>query len=75
MTVRVLYHQELEGWWADSPEIESWTVVGESFQGARQLVEEGVSFALASAADDRGEGFDESRFANLTIEHYISAPA
>jgi predicted RNase H-like HicB family nuclease len=75
VTVRVLYHQEPEGWWAESPEIEGWTVAGESYEEVRGLAEEGVPFALASAAEDRGEGFDESRFAAVTVEHYVPAPA
>ena len=75
MTVRVLYHQDPEGWWAESPEIDGWTVAGESYDEVRQLVEDGVSFALASAVEDRGESFDEARFADLTLEHYVPAPA
>lgn len=75
MTVRVLYHDEAEGWWAESPDIEGWTVASESFEQARQLVEDGVSFALASAAEDLGESFDEARFAAVKVEHYVRAPA
>lgn len=75
MTVRVLYHDEPEGWWAESPDIEGWTVAAETFEPVRQLAEDGVSFALASAAEDRGEGFDESRYAAVKVEHYVPAPA
>jgi predicted RNase H-like HicB family nuclease len=75
VTVRVLYHDEPEGWWAESPDIEGWTVAGESFEQVRQLVEDGVSFALASAAEDRGESFDEACFADTKVEHYVPAPA
>jgi predicted RNase H-like HicB family nuclease len=75
VTVRVLYHQEPEGWWAESPDIEGWTVAGETYEEVRQLAEDGVSFALAGAAEDRGEGFDEGPFASVAIEHYVPAPA
>jgi predicted RNase H-like HicB family nuclease len=75
VTVRVLYHQDPQGWWAESPEIEGWTVAGESYEEVRQLVEDGVSFALASAAEERGDGFDESCFASVSVEHYVPAPA
>ena len=74
MTVRVLYHQEPQGWWAESPEIDGWSVAGETYEEVRQLVEDGVSFALASAAEDGGEAFDEERFASVTVEHYVPAP-
>ena len=73
MTVRVLYHREPDGWWAESPEIEGWTVAGDSYEEVRQLVDDGVTFALASAAEDRGEGFDETRFADVAVEHSFRA--
>lgn len=75
MTVRVLYHEEPEGWWAESPEIPSWTVAGESYDEVRELVVDGVSFALASEAEERGETFDETRFAEVVLEHFVPAPA
>lgn len=75
MTVRVLYHQEPDGWWAESPDIDGWTVVGESYAAVRRLAEDGVPFALASAAEDRGEPFDEAQFATVSVEHYVPAPA
>ena len=75
VTVRVLYHQEPEGWWAESPDIDGWTIAGETFEQLRALVEDGVPFALASAAEDRGEDFDESSFAGVTVEHYVPAQA
>jgi predicted RNase H-like HicB family nuclease len=75
VTVRVLYHQEPEGWWAESPDIDGWSVAGETYEDVRQLAEDGVSFALASAAEDRGESFDEGQFASVSIEHYVPASA
>lgn len=54
MTIRILYHQEPQGWWAESPDIGGWSVAGETYDAIRQLAEDGVSFALASATEDRG---------------------
>jgi predicted RNase H-like HicB family nuclease len=75
VTVRVLYHREPEGWWAESPDIEGWTVAGATYDQVRELVADGVTFALASAAEERGEKFEETRFDELTVEHYVPAPA
>lgn len=43
-TARVIYHQEPEGWWAESPEVPGWSAAGESFDELRGLAEEGVRF-------------------------------
>lgn len=75
MTVRVLYHREPEGWWAESPDIDGWTVAGETYDDVRALVNDGIAFALASVAEDAGEPFDESRYADVQVEHFIPAPA
>ncbi len=75
MTIRVLYHQDGPGWWAESPDVKGWTVAGETYEEVRRLVAHGISFALASAAEDRGEKFDESQFADVVLEHYVPAPA
>jgi len=44
--VRVIYHHEADGWWADSPEISGWTATAASVDELRSLAEEGVRFAL-----------------------------
>ena len=75
MTVRILYHQEPNGWWAESPDLDGWSVAGETYEDVRRLAEDGVSFALAAAAEDRGEAFDEERFSSVSVEHYVPAPA
>ena len=75
VTVRVLYHREPDGWWAESPDIDAWTVAGDSYEEVRGLVDDGITFALACAADERGERFDEERFAAVAVEHYVPAPA
>ena len=48
MTIRILYHQEPQGWWAESPDIDGWSVAGETYDEVRRLAEDGVSFALAA---------------------------
>jgi predicted RNase H-like HicB family nuclease len=45
-TVRVIYHREPEGWWAESPDVEGWYAAGDSYAEVRQLAIEGVAFAL-----------------------------
>jgi predicted RNase H-like HicB family nuclease len=75
VTVRVLYHHEPDGWWAESPDVDGWTVAGETYEEVRGLVNDGITFALAAAAEDRGEPFDETRFAGAAVEHFVPAPA
>jgi predicted RNase H-like HicB family nuclease len=41
VTVRVLYHREPDGWWAESPDIDGWTVAGETCDEVRALVDDG----------------------------------
>jgi predicted RNase H-like HicB family nuclease len=73
--IRILYHHESQGWWAESPDVDGWSVAGETYEEVRRLVEDGVTFALASAAEERGEAFDEDQFAGTELEHYVPAPA
>jgi predicted RNase H-like HicB family nuclease len=44
--IRVIYHREPEGWWAESPDVKGWTAVGESYAQVLKLTEEGIPFAL-----------------------------
>ncbi len=30
-TVRVIYHHEAAGWWAESPDVEGWSAAGDSY--------------------------------------------
>jgi predicted RNase H-like HicB family nuclease len=55
--IRVIHHQEPQGWWAESPDIPEWSAAGESFVEVRRLAEEGVRFALG----DR----------DLFVEHFV----
>lgn len=58
-TVRVIYHHEPDGWWAESPDVEGWSAAGETYDEVHGLAEEGVRFAL--------EGDD------VRVEHYVPA--
>jgi predicted RNase H-like HicB family nuclease len=44
--VRVIYHHEKDGWWAESPDVEGWSAAGESSAEVAKLAEEGIPFAL-----------------------------
>lgn len=46
--VPVLYHQESSGWWADSPQVPGWSATASTLDELRQLIEDGVRFALES---------------------------
>jgi predicted RNase H-like HicB family nuclease len=41
---RVIYHEEAQGWWAESPEVPGWSAAGGSFDEVRALAEEGLPF-------------------------------
>jgi predicted RNase H-like HicB family nuclease len=57
-TVRVIYHHEVEGWWAESPDVEGWSAAGDDFPKVRSLAVEGIPFALGRDAE---------------LEHYVPA--
>ena len=59
----------------ESPDLDGWSVAGETYEEARRLAEDGVGFALASEAEERGAGYDEELFAAVSVEHYLPAPA
>lgn len=59
MIVRVLYHEEPEGWWAESPDLDRWTAAGDTFEEVRLLAEEGARFVLE---DD-----------SVKVEHFVPA--
>jgi predicted RNase H-like HicB family nuclease len=56
-TIRVIYHHEDDGWWAESPDVERWTAAGGSFEEVARLAEEGVRFALERE--------------NVELEHFV----
>jgi predicted RNase H-like HicB family nuclease len=45
-TVRVIYHHEADGWWAESPDVAGWSAAGDSYAEVVKLAEEGIPFAL-----------------------------
>lgn len=44
--VRVIYHCEPDGWWAESPDVQGWSAAGETYDEVLELAEEGIPFAL-----------------------------
>jgi predicted RNase H-like HicB family nuclease len=50
-TIRVIYHHESDGWWAESPDVEGWSAAGDSFPAVRELAIEGIPFALDADAE------------------------
>ena len=57
-TVRVIYHHEADGWWAESPDVEGWSAAGASYSEVVKLAEEGIPLALEQA---------------VTLEHFVPA--
>jgi predicted RNase H-like HicB family nuclease len=57
-TVRIIYHHEDDGWWAESPDVEGWSAAGESYPEVQRLAVEGIPFALGHEAE---------------LEHYVPA--
>ena len=58
-TIRVIYHHEDDGWWAESPDVERWTAAGDTYTEVAKLAEEGVRFALERE--------------DVELEHYVPA--
>jgi predicted RNase H-like HicB family nuclease len=48
--VRVIYHHESDGWWAESPDVDGWSAAGASYAEVVKQAEEGIPFALAHEA-------------------------
>jgi predicted RNase H-like HicB family nuclease len=50
-TVRIIYHHEDDGWWAESPDVKGWFAAGETYAEVVKLAEEGIPFALGHGAE------------------------
>lgn len=57
--VRVIYHHEAHGWWAESPDVDGWYAAADTYAEAVKFAEDGVRFAL-----DHDE---------VELEHYVPA--
>jgi Uncharacterised protein family (UPF0150). len=57
-TVRVIYHHEADGWWAESPDVEGWSAAGDTYAEVVKLAQEGIPFALGR---------------NVALEHFVPA--
>jgi predicted RNase H-like HicB family nuclease len=49
--VRVIYHHEADGWWAESSDVEGWSAAGDSYAEVVKLAEESIPLALEHPAD------------------------
>lgn len=56
--IRVIYHHEDGGWWAESPDVERWYAAGDTYAEVVALAQEGIPFALGHDAE---------------LEHYVPA--
>jgi predicted RNase H-like HicB family nuclease len=54
--VTIRYHQETEGWWAESEAIPGWTAVGTTFAKARAQALSAVREFLGGSQDIREDG-------------------
>ncbi len=70
--LRVIYHHEPEGWWADSPDVAGYTAAAPTYEEVRVLVEEGLLWAAQEDARDSGSAVPS---AETPLEHYVPAPA
>lgn len=43
LAVRVLFHEEAEGWWAESADVAGWTAVGATLDQLRSVVGESLA--------------------------------
>lgn len=59
--IRVIYHHEPEGWWAESPDVKGWIAAGDSYPEVLKLAKEGIPFALEC---------DESA---VELKHFVPA--
>ena len=57
-TVRVIYHHEADGWWAESPDVEGWSAAGDTYAEVAKLAGEGIPLALEQ---------------NVKLEHFVPA--
>lgn len=53
--VTVVIHQEPEGWWAESPDLDGWSAAAESLDALREQIRGGLEFFL----DDTVETVEE----------------
>lgn len=70
--LRVIYHHEPEGWWADSPDVTGYTAAAPTYEEVRALVEEGLLWAAQEHARDAGSAVPP---VGTPLEHYVPAPA
>lgn len=72
-SVRVVYHNETDTWWAESPDVPGFSAAAESLDDLRELVRTGLTFHLG----DQIEIFEETARAGLvaTVSYVGVSPA
>lgn len=69
--VRVRYHHEPEGWWAESPDIDGFVATGQTLAEVRELVHDGVPYYTE---DDEAEILESTDKGTLVFEVHITTP-
>lgn len=64
-TVRVRYHFEDEGWWADSEDLQGWTAAGSDYAGVREQVRAGIPEFVGGPVTIVEEGVPEAPLAGV----------
>jgi Uncharacterized conserved protein len=55
--VQVTYHEEPDGWWAESPDLDGYGAAGATLDEVRRLVREGIPFFLETDEVELDERF------------------
>lgn len=50
--VRIVYHREPGGWWAESPDIERRSAAADTYAEVVALAEKGIAFVLGEESRD-----------------------
>lgn len=53
---RIIYHREVDGWWAESPDVEGWSAAADTCTEVRQLAMDGVWFARVAEGSPPDSG-------------------
>lgn len=69
--IRFLYRRDGDTWFAESPDLERWTMRAASYEQLREYAIESIPFALGYDEDELGETVD----VDIPIEHFVLEPA
>jgi predicted RNase H-like HicB family nuclease len=57
-SVRIIYHHEADGWWAESPDVAGWSAAGRTYTEIVKRVEGSIPLTLERS---------------VSLEHYVPA--